>query len=557
MKRWVASASLVLLLAAAGIPVSAAETGKSAHPASVAPMNTDRNQDRIFDNLEQKLASAGSADLFDVIVQLDEKATDDSVRLLQRQAGDFAVKTKWSEALNGFSAQLNAGQIRALSKQAGVRSVELDLPVSMMLDTATLWTGVTQARSDFTVDGDGDGNPASYSTRDVVVAVIDTGIDAGHVDLDGGKVLAFRDEVNGRTAAYDDQGHGTHVSSIIAGTGEGNRAYKGVAPGAALVGVKVLNSQGSGTTTAIINGINWLIANKNTYNIRVGNMSLGSSGCSNGTDSLSTAVNNAVNAGITMMVAAGNSGPGKCTIGSPAAASGAVTVGAGVDPGEKGWGLAYFSSRGPTADGRLKPDIVTPGMNITAAKMGSTNGYVSYSGTSMATPFAAGVVALMLDANPSLTVSGVKSILYNGANLKDWGPTGHDVDYGRGMLIAYNAVRQAASGGGSFTDGLTHSYVSGNLAAKGQNYYWSFPVTDASKPIAVTMIMPNHTCSFFSCSPDFDLYLIGPTGTTVASATGTKRQEQINYLPTATGTYQVRVYSYSGTGSFFFDASYR
>lgn len=557
MKRQIARGVLVLFLLAVSVPALANNGSKDAPPDAAAEMHMDADGNGIFDSLEAAMAAAKGSATFDVIVQLNLPASDAALAALKRQVGAFDVHARWDAALNGFATRLTAGQIRAMARAPQVVSVEPDLPVYAFLNTSTYWTGVQQARSDFGVDGDRDGNAGSYSSTDVVVAILDTGIDTGHVDLGGGKVIGWRDEINGQSSAYDDHGHGTHVASIAAGSGAGNAAYRGVAPGAALVGIKVLNSQGSGTTTGIINGINWMINNKNTYNIRIGNMSLGSSGCSNGTDSLSTAVNNASNNGILMMVAAGNSGPAKCTIGSPAAAAEAVTVGASVDPGKKGWGLAQFSSRGLTADGRLKPDLAAPGYQIMAARRGTSNGYIAYSGTSMATPFAAGVAALILDANPTLSVSGVKSVIYNSANVKDWGPAGHDLDYGRGMQLAYNAVKQAAGGSGSFSDGLTHAYVSGSLGGKGQNFYWDFTVTDATKPIGITMIMPDHTCGFFSCSPDFDLYLISPSGSTLASSLGTKRQEQIYYQPSSTGTYRVRVYSYSGSGAFFFDISYR
>jgi len=364
--------------------------------------------------------------------------------------------------------------------------------------------------------------------------------------------------VNGKSAPYDDHGHGTHVSSISAGTGEGNAAYKGVAPGAALVGIKVLNSQGSGTTTQIVNGINWMIANKATYNIRAANMSLGASGCSNGTDSISTAVNNAVSNGIIMLVAAGNDGPKGCTIGAPAAAAQAITVGALYDPGEKGWVLAEFSSRGPTADGRIKPDIATPGRYITAAQANSGNAYITYSGTSMATPFMTGVVALMLDADNALTDAGVKNILYNSANVKDFGPAGKDVDYGYGINLSYYVVKVAGGFTGSFSDGLSHIYVADSLGAAGQQDLWTITVTDATRPIGIAMIMPNwRLLNPAKSDPDFDLYLLDPSGTQVASSLGTKRQEQILFQPTVTGTYTIKVYAYSGAGNYFFDASFR
>src|SRR6202007_3094467 len=106
------------------------------------------------------------------------------------------------------------------------------------------------------------------------------------------------DRVEGRTWPYDDNGHGTHVAGILAGQGDGNAAYRGVAPGAALVGVKAMTSSGPGTTSTIISAIQWCIDRKATYNIRIMNLSFGSTGPSSGTDALSATVNAAADHGI-------------------------------------------------------------------------------------------------------------------------------------------------------------------------------------------------------------------------------------------------------------------
>jgi len=155
---------------------------------------------------------------------------------------------------------------------------------------------------------------------------IDIGIDAAHSDLDGGKVIAWRDWVNSRTNPYDDHGHGTHVAGIVAGTGEGNAAYRGVAPGAALIGLKVLGSNGSGSLSNVTAAVDWAVANKDLYNIRVISMSLGTDGSSDGSDTLSQAVNRAADQGIIPVIAAGNAGPRRYTLGSPGAAAKAVTI---------------------------------------------------------------------------------------------------------------------------------------------------------------------------------------------------------------------------------------
>ena len=275
--------------------------------------------------------------------------------------------------------------------------------------------------------------------------MIDTGIDATHLDLDGGKVIAWKDYVNIQPTPYDDNGHGTHVSGTIAGDGDGraDHLYHGVAPAAGLIGLKVLNSAGSGSFSNVIAALDWIVANKATYGIEAANLSLGADGCNSGTDLTSQAIERAVDAGIVVVVAAGNAGPGTCTVGTPGAAPAALTVGAMTDLGPGGFYLASFSSRGLTADGRIKPDVVAPGVSVTSSAANTTNGYSIYSGTSMATPFVVGVSLLMRDANPSLTPQQIKDTMTSTA--EDWGPPGADGDYGAGRLDAYAALRAAGA----------------------------------------------------------------------------------------------------------------
>ncbi len=485
-----------------------------------------------------------------IIVTFKQTLPEQAISQLTTKLGYFPVKYKYKN-LPGIATSLTQHQIDALSNVPFIKSLEPDKKLAhITLDSATYWFGADSASSGFGVDGNLDGLP-TYSKDDIVIAVIDTGIDASHVDLDQGKVLGWVDYVNARTEPYDDHGHGTHVSSIATGTGEGNPSYKGVAPGAALVGVKVLDNTGSGYISDVNSGIQWVIDNKVAYGIEIMSMSLGITGSSDGTDSTSALVNQAVQTGIVAVVAAGNSGPAKYTIGSPAAAELAITVGAMADPGEKGFYLASFSSRGPTADGRTKPDVCAPGVSITAAKAGSVNGYVSYSGTSMATPFVAGTIALMLSARPSLLPSEVKSILLT--NAIDWGPSGKDVEYGSGRLDTYKAVEAAkgtvGSGGPAVPE---HTFLQDSLASTGDIDSWNYNVATINYPIAITLVMSDWKTT---TDPDFDLYLYDPDGILVASSTGVMRQETVAAQITKTGAYNMKVKSYSGSGAYFFDLS--
>jgi len=514
----------------------------------------DNNKDKLVESLSVEMDKVKGDEKLAVIVVFKEnvsmtKSNDEDIKTL---LSENKVKYEF-ENIPAVAMELTKDEIKELSKRDAVEHIEYDEEVVAFNDTADYWFGTEKARTDFGLDGDRDGNLSSYSKDDVVVAVIDTGIDAAHVDLDGGKVIAWKDYINNKTTPYDDNGHGTHVAGTIAGEGDGNSKYEGVAKGSALIGLKVLAANGTGPSSGSAAAVDWCITNKDTYGIDVINMSLGTSGSSDGTDASSLAVNKAVESGITVVVAAGNAGPKKYTIGAPAAASKALTVGNMIDVGEDGFGLAFLSSRGPTADGRMKPDIGAPGTNITSAKTNTGNGYVTYSGTSMATPFTAGTVALMLDANKNLTPTQVKNIITS--NAEDWAGNGQDVDYGYGRLDGYKVIKEAGGFSGSNIATPNHMYASEDLAQKGSIDTWEFTVDNTDYPISITLVMPDWQSVFWSGKPDFDVYLYDPSGTQVKKSTSSARQENIGFKPTSTGTYQIKVNSYSDSGNYFFDLS--
>lgn len=559
---------------------------KPIEPADIARVDAkvkalkkiDADKNKIFDDLEEKLKGKNDADTQDVIIVFNRELSPAEDAEIALKIGNKKAAHRYT-TIPGMAIALSKREIKDIASSPLIRQIEDDAEVRPFLDNSAKWFGAQKARTDFGVDGNADGL-ATYSKNDIVAAVLDSGIDPNHIDLDGGKIIGWKDFATGQANPYDQVagcgGHGTHVSSIIAGTGEGNALYKGVAPGAALVGVKVLKRQGNnctGTVSDINAGIQWVIDNKSALGIEIINMSLGGTGCSNGTDSLSLMVNSAVASGIAVTLAAGNEGPGTCTISSPAAAADAITVGAMADvqPGTSsldsycdgsslttdlpntGFYLACFSSRGPTADGRTKPDIASPGVMIMAAQAGTANGYVSYNGTSMSAPFTAGVAALMLDANPSLTPTQIKSMIKSTA--KDWGPVGDDVDYGAGRLDGYEAIKAAGTFTGANIIVPDHQYIAGNLSGSGDFDWYDINVTNADYPIAVAMIMPNWTGS---ASPDFDMKLYLANGTTqIGASEGILRQETIGYQPISAGTYKLRVYQYAGSGNYFLDISAR
>ncbi len=274
------------------------------------------------------------------------------------------------------------------------------------------------------------------SGKSIKVAVVDTGVDTEHPDLEGRviKTEDFTDE-----GYFDGNGHGTHVAGTIAGDGTASDGkYKGVAPKAKIIAAKVLDSWGSGWMSGVMGGIEWAA----DQGAQVINLSLGSAGPCDGTDPNSQLCDRIVEEGVVVCVAAGNSGPESSTVGSPGCAKKVITIGASDDDDK----IAYFSSRGPTSDNRIKPDICWPGVNVIAARakntsMGSPQGdfYTEASGTSMATPHCAGVIALLLEDYKKLTPEQVKSILMN--NAHEMGYDDNTDGKGRGdALDAYEDV---------------------------------------------------------------------------------------------------------------------
>ena len=327
--------------------------------------------------------------------------------------------------INGMSVTIPDNMAGKLQSLGNVKYVEKEQTVQVLLDKAVPQIGADKVWA------------SGYTGKGVKVAVIDTGVDTNHPDLNGNKVVAWVDYVNGKTTPYDDHGHGTHVSSTIAGTGNAsNGQYKGVAPEASLMVAKVLSSSGSGSDTNIIKAIDWAVKN----GAQVISMSLGSTTHSQAMDD---AVNNAVKAGVVVVIAAGNSGPSAKTICCPGDSPYVITVGAS----DRNDAIASFSSRGPNQDGSVKPDVTNMGVGLVAAKAGgtaSTGYYKAMSGTSMATPMTSGVVALLLQANKTLTPEQVKTVLEKTA--KPLGGSVPNNDYGYGRVDAKAALDYVLTG---------------------------------------------------------------------------------------------------------------
>ncbi|MFE0175494.1 S8 family serine peptidase [Streptomyces sp. NPDC059002] len=307
---------------------------------------------------------------------------------------------------------------------------------------------------------------AGLTGKGVKVAVLDTGVDTGHPDLKD-RVGETKSFIPGEEVA-DRNGHGTHVTSTVGGSGaasEGGKE-KGVAPGASLAVGKVLSDEGFGSESEIIAGMEWAARD---VDAKVVSMSLGSSEASDGTDPMAAAVNSLTKeTGALFVIAAGNTGA-PSSIGSPGAADSALTVGA-VDSGDS---AAYFTSQGPRAgDHGLKPDLSAPGVDILAARSQLTGGsgfYTEMSGTSMATPHVAGVAALLAEKHPDWTPEQLKSALMSTSKQLD----ASVYELGAGRVSVPDAIDARVTAGGAVDFGF---------------YGWPY---DENKPVERTLTYAN------------------------------------------------------------------
>jgi serine protease AprX len=360
--------------------------------------------------------------------------------------------------------------LKQLAKHPDVFRVHYDRPIASHNYRTSITVGARVVQDFMGLTGAGVG-----------IAVIDSGITAWHDDLTNKtsklfpygnqRVSKFVDFVNGRTLPYDDNGHGSHVTGVIAGNGYDSYGEKtGIAPDANVVSLKVLDQDGKGTISNIIAALSWIATNGAAYNVRVVNMSVGAGiHESYWTDPLTLATKKLTDKGIIVVAAAGNLGKtpdGKLQYGgitAPGNAPWVLTVGASSTMGtltRYDDQMADFSSSGPSfLDFEAKPDLVAPGVGtVSLAVPGSTfyatkstfllsgtrllgsKPYLALSGTSMAAPVVTGSVALMLQANPKLTPNLVKAILQYTAQAY---PGYSTLRQGAGFLNTLGAVRLA------------------------------------------------------------------------------------------------------------------
>jgi serine protease AprX len=504
-----------------GKKVSAADSKKAALEARKARRHAKLDQ-HLNDAVEDTVNAESN-----VIIEFHDEA--DAVNLVKGKGGKAGRRLG---ILKARAAKMPNRNLKALANDPRVKRIHHDRPVKSFAGRTAVATGARAVQELMGYDGAGVG-----------VAVVDSGITAWHDDLtvvngQGQRVVHFADFVNGYTQPYDDFGHGTHVAGIVAGNGfDMNGARTAMAPGASIIALKALDGSGNGTISMIIAAIDYAIANKDALNIRVMNLSLGAAVReSYNTDPLTLAAKRAVDAGIVVIASAGNLGkaanglPQYGAIGSPGNAPWVITVGASSTNGtvlRQDDTIAPFSSRGPTMyDFDAKPDLVAPGHGTISLSdpvsrfytsksqyllggllSASYTPYLTLSGTSMAAPAVAGTVALMLQANPSLTPNLVKAIL----QFTSQEYPGYDaLTQGAGFLNARGAVvlaeyfRQAVRGSAyPSMNGWSKQIFWGNKRIKGGvltpgGTAWNSSVVWGAAPTATNIVWGDN-CADASC----------------------------------------------------------
>jgi len=370
------------------------------------------------------------------IVVLRDGASVDGALAAHGRAHRLDVFQVYRHALRGYAARMSPQAAAALARDPAVASVTPDQIVT--IDAQTVPTGVNRIDGELSSTNSGDGS----DTVGVDVAVIDTGIDTAHQDLN---VVGGKNCSTGRSYK-DGNGHGTHVAGTIGAKDDGNGVV-GVAPGARLWAVRVLNNAGSGTWSSVICGIDWVTANAASKGIMVANMSLGGGGSDDGNcgksnnDALHRAICGSVAAGVTYVVAAGNaSDDAKNHV--PAAYDEVITVSALADFNGLAGGGASATCRADVDDTFADfsnygsdVDIIAPGVCILSTWKGG--GYNTISGTSMASPHVAGAAALYKASHPSASPADVKAAL-QAAGSTDWNSS-DDRDSTKEKLLNVNA----------------------------------------------------------------------------------------------------------------------
>ncbi len=332
---------------------------------------------------------------------------------------DFELKREYTQIYNGVALRILRKSLDSIKQLPDVVQIYKEKEFHICLDDSIPLINADDVWEIQNSTG------STITGKDVTVAVIDTGVDYSHPDLGGGygvgyKVIGGYDFVNDDADPMDDHSHGTHCAGIVAANG----TVKGVAPDAKILAYKSFNIEGRGTNADCIAGIEQAVID----GADVISMSWGNSENVGSDDPVCQAVQNAIDAGIVAVAAAGNYGPSSFTITWPASLRDVITVGAST----KGDTIVSFSSRGPSHEGWLKPDVLAPGEGIYSTL--PNGGHGSKSGTSMACPHVSGAAALLLQMKPNWGQNDIKTVLMNTAVYLGYGV--YDQGAGRIDLLA-------------------------------------------------------------------------------------------------------------------------
>jgi len=383
-------------------------------------------------------------------------------RLVRRLGGQV---TRRLPIIDGFAARVPRAALPKLRRSGAIVSVWLDAPVTMAdaddddddedddLDDLSTYDALKPSSA--WRDAVGLSAVRGLTGSSVGVAVIDTGVTPA---ADLSESVEARVELTPGHDGIDRFGHGTHIAGLIAGNGAASEGrWRGVARRADLISIKVAGPDGATDVSVVLAALQWVVANKQRYDIRVLNLSFGTDSTSSYlTDPLDYAVERAWRAGIFVVTAAGNGGPGAGSVLKPADDPFVVTVGAADIRGTADRSddvVAEFSSRGPTVDGVAKPDLVAPGISVVSvrapgsladlnrpeARVGSA--YFKGTGTSQAAAIVSGIAALMFEAKPSLTPDEAKAALVGTSS----GLVGQ-LGAGSGLVHAARAVDAVRAG---------------------------------------------------------------------------------------------------------------
>ncbi|MBI5698504.1 MAG: S8 family serine peptidase, partial [Thaumarchaeota archaeon] len=429
-----------------------------------------------------------------VIVWVDKEKYHENEQKKLDELGDVRYEY---DIIPAVSMEVLKNQLRNLADQDFVKKIVVDNPVRIFRAESVPLIRADSARADFGLNGTG-----------ITVAVIDTGV-YNHTEFQNpNRIVAQRCTITPSSScpngdvnnATDGNGHGTHVAGIVAGT-------NGVGTNASILAIKALSDDGSGLDSDIIAGINWAVQNGAKI------ISISAGICVDPSDSLcgtpnhclcslncydvpsSVAIDNATENGVVAIVAAGNQGSTSKTIGAPACAKTAIAVGSTRDSGSVD-SISSFSSRGPTYDNRTKPDLVAPGQIITSAKPSGVSmepacidygdNYAICQGTSQATPFVSGVVALVIEKYNKtfgyFPESGrVKAISLTSVNTTQMNSEGYiqrNNVYGSGRVDAYEMLRIV-------------NFTKNDTIVNGQTRIYEINVTSSN--VRVTLYWPENS----------------------------------------------------------------